>query len=114
MCCSIAFKATGLEPLFQTLGLDTDAQSVGCAVTWLKHQGADTVANLNQLPPGSYTCTDLADRLSMPMLKAHAAPAVGPRRHEILCNPPQGAPISRQPFARQVLSSRTRPSLLRQ
>jgi hypothetical protein len=39
-------------------------------MTWLKHQGADNVADLNQLPPGSYTCKDLADGLSMPMLKA--------------------------------------------
>jgi hypothetical protein len=39
-------------------------------MTWLKHQGADTVADLNQLPPGTYTCKDLADGLGMPMLKA--------------------------------------------
>ncbi len=61
---------TGLEPLFQKLGLDTDMASLERAATWLKHQGANKVADLNQLPPGSYTCKDLADGLSMPMLKA--------------------------------------------
>ena len=39
-------------------------------MTWLKRQGANKVADLNQLRPGTYTCKDLADGLSMPMLKA--------------------------------------------
>ncbi len=39
-------------------------------MAWLKHQGADTVADLNQLPPGTYSCKDLADDLGLPMLKA--------------------------------------------
>jgi hypothetical protein len=37
---------------------------------WLKHQGADKVADLNQLPPGTYSCKDLAESLGLPMLKA--------------------------------------------
>ena len=69
--CSIAFKAaSGLEPLFQTLGLDTDAQSLERAVTWLKKQGANNVADLNQLPPGTYSCRELAESLGLPLLKA--------------------------------------------
>ena len=70
MGCSIALQATGLEPLFQKLGLDTDAQSLRRAMTWLKHQGADTVADLRELPPGTYLCKDLADDLGLPLLKA--------------------------------------------
>ena len=66
----MALQASGLEPLFQTLGLDTDAPSLQRAMTWLKHQGADKVADLNQLPPGTYRCSKLADNLGLPMLKA--------------------------------------------
>ena len=39
-------------------------------MTRLKHQGADTVADLRELPPGTYSCKDLADGLGIPMLKA--------------------------------------------
>ena len=39
-------------------------------MTWLKHQGAGKVADLRALPPGTYTCKDLADSLGLPMLKA--------------------------------------------
>jgi hypothetical protein len=39
-------------------------------VTWLKQQGADTVADLRELPPGTYLCKDLADDLGLPLLKA--------------------------------------------
>jgi hypothetical protein len=39
-------------------------------MTWLKRQGANKVADLNQLRPGTYTCKDLADGLGLPMLKA--------------------------------------------
>jgi hypothetical protein len=67
----IAIAATGLEPLFQAIGLDTDAQSLQRAMTWLKQQGANKVADLNQLRPGTYTCKDLADGLGLPMLEAH-------------------------------------------
>ncbi len=62
--------ATGLVPLFQKLGLDTDVASLQRAATWLKLQGANNVADLNQLPPGTYSCKDLADDLVLPMLKA--------------------------------------------
>ena len=105
-CCRLALEATGLEPLFQALGLDTDAQSVGRAVTWLKQQGADTVTDLNQLPPGTYTCKELAESLGLPLLQAQrllsaleGATSSG-IHHE--------AALIAEPFARQVLSSCTR------
>jgi hypothetical protein len=66
-----AAAVSGLVSLFQTLNLDTDPQSLIRAMKWLKHQGADTVADLKQLRPGTYTCKDLADGLSLPMIKAH-------------------------------------------
>jgi hypothetical protein len=66
----LALAATGLKPLFQTLGLDTDKKSLRRAMHWLKHQGANTVADLNQLPPGTYSCKDLAESLGLPLLKA--------------------------------------------
>ncbi len=62
--------ATGLEPLFQTLGLDTDGQSLQRAMHWLKHQGANNVADLRELPPGTYSCRELAESLGLPLLKA--------------------------------------------
>jgi hypothetical protein len=34
-------------------------------------QGADTVADLRELPPGTYTFTKLADSLGLPLIKAH-------------------------------------------
>ncbi len=66
----MALAATGLEPLFQAIGLDTDLASLQRAMHWLKRQGADKVADLNQLPPGTYRCSKLADNLGLPMLKA--------------------------------------------
>ncbi len=85
-------------------------------MTWLKHQGADKVADLNQLPPGTYSCKDLAESLGLPMLKAQRlltaleGTTSSAIHHE--------AALNAEPFARQVLSSctrrRRRPSLLRQ
>jgi len=69
-CCRLALEATGLEPLFQAIGLDTDAPSLQRAMHWLKQQGADKVADLNQLPPGTYSCRELAESLGLPLLKA--------------------------------------------
>ena len=40
------------------------------AAHWLTLQGADTVADLRELPPGTYTCTKLADSLALPLIKA--------------------------------------------
>ncbi len=45
-------------------------QSLERAAHWLTLQGADTVADLRELPPGTYTCKELADSLGLPMLKA--------------------------------------------
>jgi hypothetical protein len=99
-------------------------------MTWLKHQGADTVADLNQLPPGTYSCKDLAESLRLPMLKAQRllsalegtkSSAIHPEATlhcAALCTLKPRRPardhvavlhaILRQPVARQVLSSRTR------
>jgi hypothetical protein len=65
-----AAEASGLLPLFQTLDLGTDAQSLERAGDWLADQGAKTVADLRELPPGTYTCSKLADGLGLPMLTA--------------------------------------------
>ena len=111
----MALEATGLEPLFQAIGLDTDAPSLQRAMHWLKQQGADNVAGLNQLPPGTYSCKDLADGLGLPMLKAQRLLSAlegttsSGIHHE--------AALNAEPLAQQVLSSCTRrrsPSLLRQ
>ena len=37
---------------------------------WLTLQGADMVADLRELPPGTYTCKELAESLGLPLLKA--------------------------------------------
>ncbi len=65
-----AATASGLLPLFQSLNLGTDAPSLGRAIKWLADQGADTVADLRALPPGTYTCSKLADSLGLPVVKA--------------------------------------------
>ena len=65
-----AAEASGLLLLFQKLNLDTDAQSLERAAHWLKLQGARTVADLRELPPGTYTCKDLADSLGLPLIMA--------------------------------------------
>jgi hypothetical protein len=65
-----AAEASGLLPLFQTLHLDTDAQSLERAGSWLADQGARTVGDLRELPPGTYACSKLADGLGLPMLTA--------------------------------------------
>jgi hypothetical protein len=66
----LALPASGLEPLFQKLGLGTDAQTLQLAIRWLKRQGANTLADLNHLPPGTYTCKELADSLGLPVVQA--------------------------------------------
>jgi hypothetical protein len=65
-----AAEASGLLPLFETLKISTDVQSLERAAHWLTLQGADTVADLRELPPGTYTCKELAESLGLPMLKA--------------------------------------------
>jgi hypothetical protein len=65
-----AAEASGLLPLFQTLKISTDAPSLERAVDWLTLQGADTVADLRALPPGTYTCKELADSLGLPVVQA--------------------------------------------
>jgi hypothetical protein len=65
-----AAEASGLLPLFKALNLSTDVQSLERAMHWLMLQGADTVADLRELPPGTYTCTKLADGLGVPLIKA--------------------------------------------
>jgi hypothetical protein len=66
----LALPASGLEPLFQKLGLGTDAQTLQLAIRWLKLQGANTLADLNHLPAGTYTCKELADSLGLPVVQA--------------------------------------------
>jgi hypothetical protein len=39
-------------------------------MSWLADQGADTVADLRELPPGTYTCKELAESLGLPVVKA--------------------------------------------
>ena len=39
-------------------------------MTWLAVQGAETVADLRELPPGTYTCKELAESLGVPVVKA--------------------------------------------
>ena len=65
-----AAEASGLLPLFKALNLSTDVQSLERAMHWLTLQGADTVADLRELPPGTYTCTKLAESLGLPLVKA--------------------------------------------
>jgi hypothetical protein len=65
-----AAEASGLLPLFESLNLSTDAPSLERAVNWLADQGADTVADLRELPPGTYTCKELAESLGLPVVKA--------------------------------------------
>jgi hypothetical protein len=65
-----AAEASGLLLLFQKLNHDTDAQSLERAAHWLKLQGARTVADLRELPPGTYTCKELADSLGLPLIMA--------------------------------------------
>jgi hypothetical protein len=65
-----AAEASGLLPLFQSLKIRTDAQSLERAVGWLALQGADTVADLRALPPGTYTCKELAESLGLPVVQA--------------------------------------------
>ena len=37
---------------------------------WLTLQSAKTVADLRELPPGTYTCKELAESLGLPLIKA--------------------------------------------
>ena len=73
-CCIEQVRAaaaeSGLLPLFQTLNLGTDVPSLERAMNWLADQGADTVADLRELPPGTYTCKELAESLGLPVVKA--------------------------------------------
>ncbi len=62
--------ASGLLPLFQKLDLDTDAPSLERAVNWLADQGGRTVADLREMPPGTYTCKELAECLGLPPIMA--------------------------------------------
>ena len=105
-----AAEASGLLPLFHTLKIRTDAQSLERAVDWLALQGADTVADLRALPPGTYTCKELADGLGLPMLTAQRL-LTALEGAKSSCNP-QPAAGSAPPTARmvtaQVLTSRTR------
>ena len=91
-------------------------------MTWLKHQGADNVADLNQLPPGTYSCKDLADDLGLPLLKAQRLLSAleGTKssaiHHECLRSPfgTTGAqPLHSPPLQAATRCSRSR-SLLRQ
>ena len=65
-----AAAASGLLALFESLHLGTDAPSLERAAHWLAHQGAETVADLRELPPDTYTCSKLAEGLGLPLLKA--------------------------------------------
>ena len=65
-----AAAASGLLPLFEALELSTDAPSLERAAKWLALQGAKTVADLRELPPGTYTCKELAESLGLPVVKA--------------------------------------------
>jgi hypothetical protein len=83
-----AAAATGLLPLFQTLDLGTDAPSLERAVNWLALQGAQTVADLRELPPGTYTCKDLAEDLGLPLVQAQRL-LTALEGTKSSCNPPR-------------------------
>jgi hypothetical protein len=110
-----ALAASGLEPLFQELGLDTDAPSLLRAMHWLELQFCvKRVADL-KLRPGTYPCNHLAESLGLPLLQAQRLLSAlegttsSGIHHE--------AALNAEPLAQQVLSSCTRrrsPSLLRQ
>ena len=104
-----AAEASGLLPLFHTLKIRTDAQSLERAVDWLALQGADTVADLRALPPGTYTCKELAESLGLPVVQAQRL-LTALEGANSSCNPSPAAG-SAQPTAldtTQVLTSRTR------
>ncbi len=56
--------------MFEALKISTEVESLERAAHWLTLQGADTVADLRELPPGTYTCKELAESLGLPLLKA--------------------------------------------
>ena len=66
----MAAKAAGLAPLFGSLSLDGHVhdKSLALAVEWFKRKGADTVADLRELPADALK--DLVDSLGLPPIKA--------------------------------------------
>ena len=99
--------ASGLLPLFQELNLvvlDTDVQRLERAVNWLVLQGARTVADLRELPPGTYTCKELADSLGLPLIMAQRLlTAIEGTKSSAIHHK-----VFMMRFPRQVLSSCTR------
>ena len=59
-----------MAPLFGALNLDADVhdKSLALAVEWFKRKGADTVADLRELPADALK--DLVDSLGLPPIKA--------------------------------------------
>ena len=106
-----AAAASGLLPLFETLKISTDAPSLERAGHWLTQQGADTVADLRELPPGTYTCKELADGLGLPMLTAQRL-LTALEGAKSSCHPSPRAP-DRTDLATQVLTSRNQRSRAR-
>ena len=106
-----AAAASGLLPLFQTLKISTDAPSLERAVDWLALQGAGTVADLRALPPGTYTCKELADGLGLPVVQAQRL-LTALEGAKSSCHPSPCAP-DRTDLATQVLTSRNQRSRVR-
>jgi hypothetical protein len=106
-----AAAALGLLPLFQTLKISTDAPSLERAADWLVLQGAGTVADLRALPPGTYTCKELADGLGLPMLTAQRL-LTALEGAKSSCHPSPRTP-DRTDLAMQVLTSRNQRSRAR-
>ena len=106
-----AAAASGLLPLFESLNLGTDAPSLERAMTWLAVQGAETVADLRELPPGTYTCKELAESLGVPVVKAQRL-LTALEGAKSSCHPSPCAP-DRTDLATQVLTSRNQRSRVR-
>ena len=58
------------DPL--NLGADVGERCLALALEWFKREGADTVADLCELPAGA--CKKLVDSLGLPPLKAQKLP----------------------------------------
>ena len=78
---------------------------------WLTLQGADTVADLRELPPGTYTCKELAESLGLPVVQAQRL-LTALEGAKSSCHPSPRTP-DRTDLAMQVLTSRNQRSRVR-
>jgi len=69
-----AATAAGLTAVFDplNLGADVGERCLALALEWFKREGADTVADLCELPAGA--CKKFVDSLGLPPLKAQRLP----------------------------------------